>query len=432
MTVGRGRGAGAPPQNPRVPELYSTDSPPEPGPGLQDGPPPSSPGLPGDGSYEAVLTALGSIVESAPGTASARGTLRIIQGAVGENPSDGFYAFISVNDVNVPLVSTYKSSRTGSNSFSVSIPDRLFHVTLDPQTEPSVVDGMERILRWFTAWEGTCAPQGNSPVDLNAEGASESMDAATAAAVAGFAPGSSAELEDPTRRTQSALDRAGIKGAGLVTKYGEKLNTSLKARADASVAAQADKPTRNVKLGGQATASALGTAKTVVGAGAGLAATAIDKVSSVIGDGLANNKVMTSMRAAPEASSKRKAHDLLVSGAMAVGRVYIAADNQGKLIFETVGDGAGRVAGAKYGSEAETAARAVGHIGLDSYRIIRFPQKMVASSLVKGGLKGATQAHAGGVTSGVHMSDPGAYAVGTGASSNTKENASRYYSDSAM
>jgi hypothetical protein len=195
-------------------------------------------------------------------------------------------------------------------------------------------------------------------------------------------------------RARTTIDKAGIKGAQFVTKYGEKIHMSVKKRVDSNVAAGSTREPRNVNLGGAATAGTLGGAKRIVGAGAGLAAGVIDKVSSVIGGALANNPAMKNMRDAPEESGRRKAHDLLVSGAMAVGRVYVAADNQGKLIFETAGDGAGRIAGVKYGPEAENAARATGHIALDGYRIFRFPAKLGATSLIKGAMKGGMQAHA--------------------------------------
>lgn len=396
---------------------------------MYSSPPSSPPAGNATGGYEIILSAEGSIAELPPGTASASGPMQCIQGAVSDRPSDGFFAFLSIDELQVPLVSSHKSSRVDSHTFRVEIPDRRFNVTLHKDTEPDVVAGMEGLLQWFTTFGASTEPVGNHPPpvvdDIKVTPAAadvKSAPAATyhagpddpqasfdyfasgpAASDAGLptegldgAPGSPGSPGSPVPLTtsNSRLDRAGAKGAGMVTKYGEKLNKSLKARADASVAASANRPQKNVKLGGSGTATALNGAKKVVGTGAGLAATVIDKVSSAIGSGLANNKAMATLRDAPEGSQKRKTHDLLVSGAMAAGRVYIAADNQGKLIFETAGDGAGRVAGAKYGPEAEAAARASGHIALDGYRIFRFPNKLIASSLVQGAVKGTTAAHA--------------------------------------
>jgi Senescence-associated protein len=396
--------------------------------------PPPSPAPP-HGEYEIILTAVASIVEVAPGTATATGTLQCIQGAVSENSEDGYFAFLTIDALQVPLVASHTSSCVGQNMFEIAIPGRTFVVTLDPQTEPSVVAGMEQLLRWFTTWKGAASPVGAHEGGAHAM-PSASLDGETAMAAATYAPAGMTPGQagdGPLSRRTSKIDRAGVKGADLVTKYGEKLNASIKARADASVAANADKPTKELKLGGAATAGVLGGAKKIVGAGAGVAAMAIDKISSALGSGLANNKVMVSMRDAPPGSQKRKVHDTLVSGAMALGRVYIAADNQGKLIFETTGDGAGRVAGVKYGAEAEAAARAAGHIGLDAYRIFRFPQKLVASSLVQGAVKGATAAHAqSGLSAQTEMRQGDAYAASASTGNPYVSPGGKSYSSSAM
>lgn len=130
----------------------------------------------------------------------------------------------------------------------------------------------------------------------------------------------------------------------------------------------------------------------VVGAGAGVAAAVIDKVSTVAGNAVANSSIVANSRGAPAGSTRREAHDMLVTGAVALGRVWEAADGQGKLLLESTGDGMGRIAGAKYGSEAEHAARSAGQIGLDGWRIFRFPTKLGVTTLVKGAVKGATAA----------------------------------------
>ena len=117
------------------------------------------------------------------------------------------------------------------------------------------------------------------------------------------------------------------------------------------------------------------------------------------GNTVANSSVVQGSRNAPEGSKRRQTHDLLVTGAMAVARIWEAADGQGKLLLESTGDGMGRIAGAKYGEEAEHAARSAGQIGLDGWRIFRFPTKLGVTTLVKGVVKGAAggqQSSAGG------------------------------------
>lgn len=154
----------------------------------------------------------------------------------------------------------------------------------------------------------------------------------------------------------------------------------------------------------------------VVGVGAGVAAAVIDKVSSVAGNTVANSSVVQGSRNAPEGSKRRQTHDLLVTGAMAVARIWEAADGQGKLLLESTGDGMGRIAGAKYGEEAEHAARSAGQIGLDGWRIFRFPTKLGVTTLVKGVVKGTAggqQSSAGGGGGGVAEFPAAAVAAAT-------------------
>ncbi len=152
-------------------------------------------------------------------------------------------------------------------------------------------------------------------------------------------------------------------------------------------------------------------AKQVVGVGAGIAGAVIDKVSTVAGDTVANSSIVANSRKAPEGSKRRQAHDFLVTGAIAAARIWEAADSEGKLLLESTGDGMGRIAGAKYGEEAEHAARAAGQIGLDGWRIFRFPAKLGMSTLVKGAVKGATAAKEASAAGAVAPPEPAAAAA---------------------
>eukprot|EP00903_Cladosiphon_okamuranus_P007979 g7701.t1 len=331
--------------------------------------------LPGGEHYESIITAVGTLAEQTPGGVgvSATGKVSVIQGRVDENPAAGFFAFLSVDTLNVPLVSTSKSSRVSPGCYRVRIPDKEFLLTLDPRTEPGIVDGMENVLHWFTTFEGSTVPAGTG----------------------------SAPAGEHATGIQGLIEKAGVAGAALVTRAGEKLNAVVKDKTEATLAAQGDQPAKKVKLGGAVTATTLTGARKVVGAGAGVAAAVIDKVSSVAGNAVANSSIVQGSRKAPEGSTRRQTHDLLVTGAMAVARVWEAADGQGKLLLESTGDGMGRIAGAKYGEEAEHAARSAGQIGLDGWRIFRFPTKLGVTTLVKGVVKGAAggqQSSGGGVT----------------------------------
>eukprot|EP00752_Nemacystus_decipiens_P005493 g4973.t1 len=318
--------------------------------------------LPGGVPYESIITAMGTLAEQSPGGVSATGEVSVIQGRVDENPEAGFFAFLSVDTLNVPLVSNSKSSRVSPGVYRVRIPDSEFLLTLDPRTEPPIVEGVENVLQWFTTFEGSTVPAGTGAIPAGGEHATG---------------------------IRGLIEKAGVAGAALVTRAGEKLNASVKEKTEATLAAQGDQPAKKVKLGGAVTATTLTGARKVVGVGAGVAAAVIDKVSTVAGNTVANSSMVQNSRNAPEGSKTRQTHDLLVTGAMAVARIWEAADGQGKLLLESTGDGMGRIAGAKYGDEAEHAARSAGQIGLDGWRIFRFPTKLGVTTLVKGVVKGA-------------------------------------------
>lgn len=365
-------------------------------------PNPTSPMDPASGpaaapTYETLIETLATVSKlEAPKSAKAadaaspiiaKGILRVIQGSIPHTPS-AFHAFISVEHINIPLLPTQPAHSTGlkgRNQYLVNIPDAAYLIELDPATESELVDGFERILRWFCQWQSVASAKAFSPSTPELPcGASNDS------------PSISQSDPSPVRtssssRMQSAFDKAGEKGVSLVDKYGAKINDAVNRKVDQKMAAPPAQP-REVKMGGAGTSKVLGGARSVVGAGAGLAATVSDKASTAVGNVIANNKAMKNMREAPEESKRRSFHNTLFAGLMAIGRVYVAADKKGKLIIQSVGSGAARVTGAKYGAEAEDASRNLAHVALDGYRIMRFPQKLGATALLKGALKAAGNA----------------------------------------
>ncbi|CAN0553188.1 unnamed protein product, partial [Ectocarpus sp. 8 AP-2014] len=173
--------------------------------------------LPAGVPYEAILTAVGTLAEQSPsagGGVSATGTVNVVQGRVDENPEAGFFGFLSVENLNVPLVSTSRSSRVGPGVYRVCIPGKEFLLTLDQRTEPPIVEGMENVLRWFTAFEGDEIPRGVTPAGVKATG------------------------------VKGVIESAGVAGAAMIMRVGEALNASIKERTEAKLAAQADQPAK--------------------------------------------------------------------------------------------------------------------------------------------------------------------------------------------
>lgn len=190
--------------------------------------------------------------------------------------------------------------------------------------------------------------------------------------------------QDPS---QDKFARAGEKGVEFVERWGNRINNSIQKKLSARVEKAKETEPHKAKLGGKVTGMALHGARFVVGKGATVASVATEKISGVVGKGLAKNPVSKRFSTAPEGTKRRTFHDNLMAGMLAFGRVYIAADNKSKLIIEDTGKGASEYARATYGDEAENIARQVSGIALDGYRIARFPKKLGASSLLTGALK---------------------------------------------
>ena len=187
--------------------------------------------------------------------------------------------------------------------------------------------------------------------------------------------------------TGDRFKKIGDKGVQLVEKLGTRLNDHIQRKVSQKQEAVRGDEKKNIKLGGKVTAGALGATRKVVGAGASIASKATEKISGMVAKGMTNNSASRSLSEAPDGSGKKRFHDNLMSGMLAFGRIYVAADAHGKLIIENAGHGAADLASMRYGDEAGNASRQLAGIALDGYRIARFPQKLGATSLLRGALK---------------------------------------------
>lgn len=178
----------------------------------------------------------------------------------------------------------------------------------------------------------------------------------------------------------------------MVESLGTKVHQSIQRKLTTRVEAAKEKgQPKDMKLGGKATSTILGSVRGVVGVGAKVAARVTDKVADIVGKGMSENRVSRGMAEADEGTKKRAFHDNLRAGLVAFGKVFIEADRQGKIIIEGIGEGGAELASAKYGKDAEEKARMVGGIALDGYRVARFPQKLGVTAVFKGALKSTAQ-----------------------------------------
>lgn len=329
---------------------------------------PSAPGTPPPAKseahwdYEVLFQASGVMVEHGAPHLQQAGTVRIIQGPTLNSVSEidsasKVYAFIAVNHVNVPLLPDEHARRLNANSFLVRIPGYEFTISLAPQTPAEVVNEFERILAWFTCYQ--CPPGGYT-------------------ATGGGGSGTSASAR---------IHQAGDVGVKLVEKLADKMTHRMDGLMESQMASARNVETRNVKIGGDGTRTVLGTTRKVVGAGAGAASAITEKASDVVGSVLANNPLMKGLRGGPEGSKRFRLHNTLTAGMVAVGKVYVAADERGREMVSTTGEQSAEVLRERYGEQVADAARDGTHIAVDSYRILRFPAKFGAKALVKGAAK---------------------------------------------
>lgn len=317
--------------------------------------------------YELVFQALGTVNEVGGHQLRLSGKVRVIQGPkqLNVNTLDDatmVYAFLSVNDMNLPLLPNQRARWVAPLVYEIHIPGREFSVALDQSTSDELIVEFEKILRWFCKYDTPTQAAPGSPA---------------AAAGSSFA-----------RR----LDRAGDSCVAFVERVGGRMQGGVTTRVDAQVDAARGTPTRNVPLGGRATAGVMGGTRRAVGAGASLASKVTDRASDVVGSVLGSNPIMKSLGNAPEASKRFRFHDTLTSGMVAIGKVYVAADEKGRSIVSTTGEGGAEILRERYGEEVAGAARNGTGIAVDGYRIMRFPAKFGASSLIKGAMKaGARQ-----------------------------------------
>lgn len=287
------------------------------------------------------------------------GVLRILQFL----EADSYHAFLSLQSLNIPLLPScpvYKRKST-PHTYEIHIPSNQFTLVVSSEVDKHLVASLEQILKWFCQWNDTI-PAGNV-----VEGVPTSA------------------VTEPT--AEDHFTRLGDKGVRFVETVGERLNAGIQRRLSKRVESARGAPQRDVKLGGGVTKSVLSGTRAVVGVGATLASKVTGTVSEAVGKGLAHNPLSKNMARAPEGSARRKFHDNLMGGLVTFGRVYMAADQQGKLILQTTTEASAELAGIKYGDEAEHAARNLGKIAYDGYRVARFPAKMGTVSLLKGGLK---------------------------------------------
>ena len=303
------------------------------------------------------------------------GLLRILQGpAPSTSTSSGpnlVHAFLSIDTLSLPLIPAVTArGDNDSRNFFLSFPQPAtssFQIVLHQKTESNLVSGFRDLLKWFCTWTSSDG-KNISPGGLVSDAQSSSSD-------------------QPDR-----FAALGDRGVAFVEKHGQRIQSRIE-RKFSSRRNPEDAPMNrknSTKAGsaiGGAGVTVLSGASAVVGRGAKIASHVSEKVSGGIAHGITQNSMSRSIADAPRGTLKRRFADELRSGAAAFGRVYLAADQQGKLIIECTTDNASAAAGEKYGDNAEAAGRNVGRLAVDGYRIFRFPQKLGATAIVKSAVK---------------------------------------------
>lgn len=352
---------------------------------------------------QARLTQKPTMVGSTKLSKPVEGTLRIIQGPLPPSTPEqslqdsSFHAFMSIGDVNIPLLPRCVVSRaTNQSAFTIVLPDGAFIIEPHPKTEAEIIDGLERICRWFCCWEvDQTGATASSPYTTTVNEPTGASPYPPPPGVLDTASGSTVVIETshPNKSTER-IARIGDKGVLLVERVGDALHKKLTSTLEKRRDAIPEENQKNIKLGGRLTASALTTTRKVIGTGAQVASKITDRLSTSIGTAVSDNKMSRSMANSPEGSAKRTLYDNLMAGMMVIGRVYVAADQKGKIIINDVTELSSDISRKRYGDEVGHAARSLGGIILDGYRISRFPQKLGARSLITSAAKSsARRAH---------------------------------------
>lgn len=273
------------------------------------------------------------------------------------NDSTMVHAFLTTSDVNVPLLPDQEVKKIDPNVFILRHLEHEFKVTLDQQTAPELLAEFEKVLEWFTSYQGP--PTGTQP---------------------GGVPGNAI-----TKR----LSKAGEAGVAAVDKIAGKVSEKVDGFMEPKLEAARAGDTRNVNIGGKATRRILGKTRKVVGKTAGAADKVTDKASDAVGSILANNPIMKALRKGKKGTTHAKLHNTVTAGMAAAGKVYVAADERSREIVSTAGENSSEVLEQRYGDQVADAAKDSTRIALDSYKIFRFPASFGASALIKGAAKAA-------------------------------------------
>lgn len=305
--------------------------------------------------YELVFQAQAVVQEYGGQHPRLSGNVRVIQGPKHHQvqtleDTTLVYAFLSIAELNLPLLPDQPATRLCQFSYDISVPGRRFHLKFDHTTPSQLVIEFDNIIRWFCNYQ----QQSNAPQSTT---------------------------------VASRMDRAGTSGVQFVQRIGDRVQHHVEQNLDKHISAARTAESRSVPLGGRATANVLGGTRRVVGVGAGVASKLTERASDVVGSVLGNNPVMKNLRSAPQDSKRFRFHETLTSGMVAVGKVYVAADEKGRAVVATAGDSGAEILRERYGDEVAGAARNSTGIAIDGYRIVRFPAKFGASSLLKGALK---------------------------------------------
>lgn len=318
--------------------------------------------------YELVFQAVGTVEEYGSLACRQGGIIRVIQGPkqLDVKTMDGYtsvFSFLSINSLNIPLLPDQTARFVEPYLYSVNVTGRTFFVALERTTPDELMREFEKILSWFCSFQGAHTHDNNSGK-----------------------PGGMARK----------IDSAGNKGVDLVERLADRVQAKLARTLEPRLRAAREAETRQVSIGGRATAGVLGGTRSVVGKVAGVAGVVTDKAASAVGTVLARNPVMNNLRNAPQDSRRHSLHESLTAGMVSVGKVYVACDEKGRAVVSTWGDNSAEVLREKYGDQVAGAAQDSTRIAVDSYRIMRFPAKLGVAPLLKGAAKASAHNNGNG------------------------------------
>ncbi|GAB0491035.1 hypothetical protein MMPV_002279 [Pyropia vietnamensis] len=311
--------------------------------------------------------------------------------ASGDNDEAGYLAVACIGNMMLPLVPSCTTVLPyAPTAFILALGEAAtgavtsYTLTVGADTPSSVVKEVMAILKHFTTMETAAGGDGSS-----SSSPSSSPPPPMGAAAAGRPPSNSPGLAGRVERGSEAAARKILTlGEAARSSIHRRLATAT-ANARGQAGANQDRADggtgrgrRDVPVPKAMVWTFSGVGRASSGVASALSGVG-ERVARTVGGGLAESGVMRRAREAPPNSVGGVFHTALSTGCLAFANIYEAADETGRAILTTTATGATALTDARYGPRAASVAHDTGLTAVSAYRVMRFPSKFGATTIIK-------------------------------------------------